>query len=227
VFSPIGISPPFTVEDDHNLGKLVAPKIEKNNGELNIDPVFLNGEYVFHVGGDENVVNYVIKKLVEVMPLAVKIDDAIIRMKVEKIVDITKEVKEKISSISNTVRIYIKSPAQIFNIYAPSKVLKFTPSAVEVLFVPFALARGEQTLTTPLVLSALKTLGNFVETWYSLRTLQPCWTWYRDKPEINLCGHVTYIITKKTTELETTLITAELTGIGRSRMNGFGTTTVT
>jgi len=232
VLSPIAISPPFKIKNDHELGELVAPiKILKKNINSSIEPITLNGEYVFHIGGGERLVNHIIKKIGELqIPLAIKIGQTIVTYRIEKIVDITNEVKEKIESMHNRVRLYLKSPAQIFNVFTPTKLPKFSPTALELLIVPYALMQEMYTITEQVVVSAMPILGNLIETWYSLNTLKPVIIQFKEKKQIHLAGYVTYIVepTNETIQnkIREILKATELTGIGRSRMNGFGTAVV-
>ena len=232
VLTPIHISPLFKVSGDHELGEPAYPYVVKSKKkEIEINPISLSGEYVFHVGGEENLVSSVIYKMMRVSgPLFLKIHDAIVKYKVEKVVDITEEVFEKATSITSRVRVILKSPAQIFNVFTSTKLPKFTPSAIELLLVPYAILNNSYTVTENLVTSSFNTLGKLVETWYSVRTLKPIEIVFKEKKQTNLVGSVTYIVQEENKEkLETiqrTLAITELAGIGRSRQNGFGTSVI-
>jgi CBS domain-containing protein len=148
VLSPVHISPPFTVKGDHDLGEIVMPLVEKKDNGYSIKPVEVNGEYVFHIGGESKVVDKIMKKLDSLnTPLAIKIGQAIVKYKVEKVAEITREAFEKAEAINNKVRVYLKSPAQIFNVFVPTKLPKFTPSAIEILMAPYAIMLGQYTIT--------------------------------------------------------------------------------
>ncbi len=239
VLTPLAISPPFTVKGDAELGEPVTPVyegiVEESDGKKRVvwelRPVELNGEYVVHIGGEEHIASAVAKRLSGLTtPLAVKVENAIVKYKVEKVVDVTSGIEEKVSSISGRVRVYLKSPAQVFNVFAPTRLPKFTPSAPELLMTPYMLANNTQTIDYSTLASAAQTLGQLVETWYSIRTLKPVMVPFKGKREVALAGHVTYIIearNEKTLKaIKDTLAAAEAVGVGRSRQNGFGTTVV-
>ncbi|MEM1606106.1 MAG: CRISPR system precrRNA processing endoribonuclease RAMP protein Cas6 [Fervidicoccaceae archaeon] len=229
IVSPIHISPLFKVSGDHDLGEPAYPYIEKKpKRKMEITPITLNSEYIFHIGGEANLVSKVVTKLEKLSdPLLMRIHNNIIRFRVEKVVDVAGEVFEKASSISERVRVYLKSPAQIFNVFTATKLQKFTSSAVEILMTPYAILNNNYTITEQLVTSSFSTLGKLVETWYSVRTLKPVEIIFKEKKQTNLAGSVTYIIqerdSKKLKTIQNVVAVAELVGIGRSRQNGFGT----
>lgn len=231
VLSPIHISPLFRVSGDHELGDPAYPYTDKSKNIQEVKPVCLNGEYIFHIGGEQKLIDHVVSKLAQASsPIFLRIHDTIVKYRVEKIIDSTNEIFEKATSISEKVRVYLKSPAQVFNVFIPTKLPKFTPSAVELLLTPYAILSNTHTVTENLVISSFQILGKLVETWYSLRTLKPMEIIFKNKKQIVLAGSVTYIIQENNPEALTTiqrvLATAELAGIGRSRQNGFGTTVV-
>jgi hypothetical protein len=232
VLSPLHISPLFKPSGDYELGEPSYPFVlKRRKGYQNdIKPIRIQGEYVFHIGGEEKLVDHVITSLSKLSsPLIIKIGDALVSYRVEKIIDVTRIVRDKVESLDKRVRVYLKAPAQVFNVFVPTKLPKFTPSALELLLTPYALISRAHTITDQLIFSATKLLGNLVETWYSLKTLWPIEVYFNNKKQTLLGGYVTYILESRTNvkeELKEVLATAELAGIGRSRMNGFGTTVV-
>ncbi len=241
VLSPLVISPPFTIEkNEEDLGEPVIPIYEKaktdevkDNKKVmwNLKPVNLNGEYIVHLGGDEHLVSTIIKNWMKLTtPLAIKVGDAIVMYKIEKIIDATKQIIEKTNNLSNKVRIYLKSPAQLFNVFAPTKLPKFTPNSVELLMTPYMFANSIYTIDYTTLTNAAQVLGQLVETWYSIKTLKSVMIPFKGKREVALSGHVTYIVEatneKTLKSIRETLATAEIVGVGRSRQNGFGTTIV-
>lgn len=231
VLSPIHLSPLFKVSNDHELGEPAYSYQVKSNKGGEISPITLNGEYIFHIGGEAGIVNEITSRLEQLSdPLLMRIHDTIVRFKVEKVVDVTQEVFEKAGSIAERVRVYIRSPAQIFNVFTQTRLPKFTPTAVELLMVPYAFLGNNYTITESLVVSSFGTLGRLVETWYSIRTLKPVEIIFKEKKQTNLAGSVTYIIQEEDREklemIRRTLAVAELVGVGRSRQNGFGTTVI-
>ncbi len=232
VLSPLHISPLFHVKGDHDLGEPAFPIVERRRNERpEISPLELNGEYVFHMGGDEKLVDAIISTLSQLEgPLLVKFEDSVIKYKIEKIVDITGEVLEKSESVDNRVRVYLKSPAQIFNVFTPTRLPKFTPSAVELLMVPYALANNIYTITSEALIGASRVLGSLVETWYSLRTLHAVEVLFKGERQTMLGGYVTYLVQpgngRILDSIRRVLAAAELVGVGRSRTNGFGTTII-
>jgi hypothetical protein len=231
IVSPLHISPLFTIKDAYHLGDPVIPVVErKEDGTEEVKPVELNGEYLFHVGGEAHIVDHVVSKLSELKErLAIKIGPVIVYYKINEIYDITREVLDKASLLEDRVTLFFKSPAQIFNVFTPGKINKFTPSAVEILMVPFALLKGQYTISQQLVMEAFPVLGSLVETWYSLRTLRPVLVPFKGKPQMLLAGHVTYIIESRNRrirdEIARIIAYSEILGVGRSRQNGFGTVT--
>ncbi|MGC9187513.1 MAG: hypothetical protein ACP5GN_07510 [Fervidicoccaceae archaeon] len=232
ILSPLHISPLFKVKLDHDLGEPAYPfAVVSKKEEREIEPLNLNGEFVFHVGGDESTVNNVVDKIGKINgSIFLRIHDALVKYKVEKIVDVTEEVFGKVYQITDKVKVYLKSPAQIFNPYASTKLPKFTPSAIEVLIAPYAILNRNYTITESLVVSSFPAIGKLVETWYSIKTLRPIAIFFKGKKQVNLAGSITYLIqnenAKELEMVQKTLAVAELAGIGRSRQNGFGTTVV-
>ncbi len=231
VLTPIHISPLFRVSHDHELGEPAYSYVMKSKKEVEINPISLNGEYVFHIGGEENLVGNLVCRITRVPgPVFLRIHNTIVRYRIEKVVDVTEEVLEKAASVTSRVKVILKSPAQIFNVFTPTKLPKFTPSAIELLLVPYAILNNSYTITENLVTSSFNTLGKLVETWYSIRTLKPVEIVFKEKKQINLAGSVTYIIQEENKEkleiIQRTLAMSELAGIGRSRQNGFGTSII-
>ena len=237
--SPIHVSPLFKVSGDHDLGDPAYPYAVRSKEAGEIAPVSLGGEYVFHVGGDADVASRIASRLGQLQgPLLMRIHDVTVKFKVEKVVDVTKEVLEKAGSVGGRVRVYLKSPAQVFNVFTATKLPKFSPSAVELLMVPYAVLQGSYTITEQLVVSSFRVLGKLVETWYSIRTLRPVEVVFKGKRQVNMAGSVTYIVQEwppgagaaegegGLDAIRATLALAELVGIGRSRQNGFGTVVI-
>ncbi len=232
VVSLIHLSPLFSLgKGDMELGGLVSPMYwwDKEKGEWILNPMELDGEYIFHFGGDEAISSRIASHLEELRsPLAVKIGDSIVTYKLEKLEDVTDSIHEKIS-VGNRVRVYLKAPVMLFNVFTRSKLPKFSPSAVELLMVPYMLVLGAQTFSRGILDSSLEILGGLVETWYSLNTLRPVMVPYKGKREAALMGQVTYIVEvspRHRRRLGEVLATAEIAGIGESRQNGFGTVVV-
>jgi hypothetical protein len=237
VLSPLTISPPFTIgKSETELGEPVIPIYEKvdkdgENGAWSLKPVELNGEYIVHLGGLGEIASTIARRLEELRtPLAVKIGNSIVRYRVENVIDVTPHIMEKADSVSNRVRVYLKSPAQVFNVFAPTRLPKFTTSAVEVLMTPYMLANGIHTIDHSTLVNASRVLGQLVETWYSINTLRPVMVPFKGKREVALAGHVTYIVEatngRTLEEIRRVLATAEIAGVGRSRQNGFGITVI-
>lgn len=231
IVAPIHISPLFKVSKDHELGEPAYSYVVKSKEKKEITPIILNGEYIFHIGGEADLVNKVVSRLKQLScPMLMRIHNNIVRFKVEKVVDVTAEIFEKAGSINGRVRLYLKAPAQIFNVYTPAKLPDFTNSAIELLMVPYAIFNNSLTITRQLVESSFDTLGKLVGTWYSMRTLKPVEIIFREKRQTNLAGHTTYIIQEedadKLKKIQDVLAIAEIVGIGRSRQNGFGTAVV-
>jgi len=158
-------------------------------------------------------------------PLAIKFGDSIITFRVEGVSDVTHQLASKALS-GDRVTVYLKGPAKLFNVYAPSRLPKFSISAVEVLMTGYMLSRGLYTLTENEALRAMRTLGLLVETYYSLRTVKPVLIPHEGR-EPAMMGKITYIVDTKDAsaigEIESVLRAAEAAGIGRSRQNGYGT----
>lgn len=231
--SPLLISPLFTTgRKEFELGDVVTSAyLRDNTGEYILVPTKLDGEYLIHVGGEPGLVEAIGKSLERIRtPLAIKFNDNIVTFKAEKIEDVTEKILDK-ELTGGRVTIYIKSPAMIFNVFAPSRLPKFTPTAVELLMAPYMLLHGRYTLDGTVLLRASRLLGLLVETYYSLSTLKPVLIPFKGKKEAALAGKVTYIVDtvdeKKVAELTSVLSVAEIAGIGESRLNGFGVVTWT
>ena len=230
IVSPLHVSPLFTVRGDAGLGDLVSARFRFVRGEgWSLEPVDLGGEYVFHVGGDGALVERVRRGFegYRGSVVAVRYADRVVRVRVEKVVDAWGLVEGKALD-GDRVTLYLKGPVKPFNIYAPTRLPKFSPSAYEVLMTAFLLARGELTVTTGLVLEAMRLLGQLVETYYSLNTLRPILVPLAGgRREPGMTGKITYIVEARRREerelIERVLVAAELAGVGESRMNGFGT----
>lgn len=238
MLAPITISPPFTRgKEDYQLGKPVIPQYENvirgRCKETAPVPVKLGDEYLMHIGGVEELVQSLQNTLEKQRTrgaLTIPFDGSLVTFKIEGIQDVTdiimrKEVEE------DWVTVYLKSPAMIFNVFATTRLPKFSPSAVEVLMTPFMYTIGSPTINHNVLIQASKTLGYLVETWYSSRTLKPIMIPFRKKKEVALTGRIKYIIDvpkndrKVRDVIKQTLQTAEFIGIGESRLNGFGTIT--
>lgn len=238
MLAPIIISPPFTLgKMESQLGEPVIPHYmhveREGRKELVLVPVKLGGEYLVHLGGIEEVVSSICSSLENQKArgaLTIPFNGSLVTFKIEDIYDVTKTIMEK--EISDTqVTVYLKSPAMIFNVFATTRLPKFSPSAVEVLMTPFMFTVGAHTVDYSVLIEASKILGYLVETWYTPRTLKPVMVQFKNKKEVALAGRIKYIIdtpktNNKTKEaIKEILRTAEITGIGESRLNGFGTIT--
>ena len=229
VVSPVHISPLFSPgRRSGELGDLVSPLFDGDG----VDPVVLGGEYVVHIGGDRGLVDLIERGLRRLgsSTLAVKYGDSFIFYRVEGVVDVTREVMEKtLGTGGDRVTVYIKGPSKPFNIFAPSRLPKMSISGPEFFMTPCLFYTGELSVTESVVLRCGRVLGKMVETWYSLRTVRPVLVPIRNRKEPALMGRATYIIdTKNEKERETIskiLSIGEITGVGESRTNGFGTIT--
>ena len=90
--------------------------------------------------------------------------------------------------------------------------------------------KGAYTLTYNEVVGSMRILGLLVETYYSINMVKPILIPYKTR-EPALIGKITYIVDtrddKVKEEIAKILNIAEITGIGESRANGFGTVTWT
>lgn len=233
VVSPLHVSPLFRPgRGDFELGELYTATINAYNGSEELVPVELSGqEFIAHVGGDAALVSRVAKGLGGLRgPLYIKYKDYIVGFRVEKVGDVTGEIGSKVlGGDAERVTLYLKGPVIPFNVLAPSRLPKFSPSAYEVLFTAYLLHAGERTATERHVLASMRLLGRLVETYYSLSTIRPLLIPYKGRREPALVGKITYIVDTEDKHqrqaINEVLNTAEIAGTGRSRANGFGTTT--
>ncbi len=231
IVSPIHISPLFRPGTrDFTLGEVITPIYETRDKSHKLKPVEINGEYIIHIGGDAMLVEKIAEDLSKIKnPLTIKFYDNLVTFKLQDSKDVTKEICSKHIS-TDKVTLYLKAPVKPFNIYTPSRLPKFSISALEILMVPYMLYRGAPTLTDAEVLEAMKVLGLLVETYYSMTTTKPILIPYKSK-EPAMIGKITYIIDTrkddKKREIKEILNIAEIIGIGESRQNGFGTITWT
>ncbi len=235
ILSPLHISPLFTPgKREWELGTLVTPryvKTRRDDGseEETLEPVEIQGEYIIHVGGEAGLVEEASELLERVRtPLQVNIGGSIIVYKLEKQEDVTPLIEEK-GLGGDKITLYLKGPTKLFNVYTKSKLPKFNISAVEVLMAPYMFYTGQLTIDYSLLVEASRTLGNLVETYYSITMVKPLIIPFNDRRTPTMTGRITYIVeARKPAELETiknVLQTAEIIGVGQSRQNGFGTTT--
>jgi len=229
IIAPLHISPLFSLgKKDMELGTCITSQFVRNKeGELILVSVTLNGEYIIHIGGEKVLVDFIEKSLKNLNAvLAVKFNDTIVRFKVEKIEDVTKKISEKHIN-GDRISLYLKAPTLIFNVFRESRLPKFSPSALEILMVPFMYFHNQQTIDYNTLYRASRILGLFIETYYSITTMKPMIIPFKGKREVTLTGKITYILdTKKNEEkkeVEQILNIAELIGVGESRLNGFGT----
>jgi len=226
---PLHISPLFTIgKREEELGEVVTPIYTfTSNGGQKLVPIVIQGEYLLHIGGEGSIID-MIKERFEVLrnPLLLKFENYIVSFKLEKIIDVTGRIMDKDLS-SGKVTLYIKAPTLLFNVFVPTKLPKFSPTAVEVLMTPYLLAKM-QSMSYSALVEAARILGYMVETYYSLNTLKPIFIPFKSKKEAAMIGRVTYIIEdmdrNRNIILELLRI-AEIAGIGESRLNGFGTVT--
>lgn len=228
IISPIHVSPLFKPgRREYELGEVFTPVYRKNGDEFVLSPVEVNGEYVIHVGGVSGLVSKLTESLSRLRgTLVLKFGDSLISYKVLGIEDVTNQIMSK-KLKGDRVTLYLKAPAKIFNVLAASRLPKFTTNAYELLMTGYMFSRGNLTLLTRDVLSAMNILGKLVETYYSLSTVRYILVPFRGNREPAMIGKITYILdtrdSKEKETIEKVLNTAEITGIGESRINGFGT----
>ena len=227
VVSPLHISPLFTPgRGEFELGRLHTAIYR--DGE-SLVPVRLQGEeYIIHVGGEAGVVGHLMDRLGKLRtPLSIKFKDNIVTFKLEKLSDMTDSAMEK-QIERDRVTLYFKGPSKLYNIFTATRLPKFNISPVEVLMTPYMFASERLTLDYQLVLSAFSVLGPLVEAYYSINTIKPILVPYRGKAP-GLIGKATYIVDTEDkrviSKIASVLRTAEITGIGRGRQDGFGTVT--
>lgn len=231
IVSPLAISPLFLEgREELSLDRVVTPyyEVRERGRERALVPVRPEGDYVIHVGGERGVVEKAWSCINALKGTYImRFNNANIQIRVEKSEDITKEIVSK--EYGDKIRVYLKAPALIFNIYTRSRLPKFSPSAIEVLMTPYMIATNRYTLTYETLLQAAPILGKLIETYYTLKTLKPVFIPFKNKPEVALQGIITYIIDTNNPQEQKTIkkliTTTEITGIGESRLNGFGTTT--
>lgn len=229
VVQPLHISPLFTLgRSEFELGDVVTPRyLLDEEGKARLVPVELSGEYIVHIGGDGGLVEMVMKRLsILKNPLMVKFRDYIVSFKLNDMRDVTGDIVEKEIS-GGKITLYFKAPTLLFNVFAASKLPKFSPSAVEVLMTPFLLLR-RRSLDYATLVEASRILGNLIETYYSLNTLRPIFIPFKGKREVAMIGKVTYLLENARASRESIreiLWLAEIAGVGESRLNGFGTVT--
>ncbi|MCE4606642.1 MAG: CRISPR system precrRNA processing endoribonuclease RAMP protein Cas6 [Desulfurococcales archaeon] len=229
--SPIHISPLFKPgHGEYALGTIYTPVIIKNGKEETLETVPLTGdEYIIHIGGEANLVKYIDGRLEAIRtPLKFKYKEHIVTFKLEEKENVTKNIEEKTLS-ADRITLYLKGPVKPFNVLAPSRLPKFSPSAYEILMTGYMIYRNTYTLMYQHVLEALKLLGMLVETYYSLNTIKPILVPFKEGKEPALIGKITYIVDTKNREIRNTLRDilniSEIAGVGESRTNGFGTVT--
>lgn len=232
VLSPVHISPLFTPgQREYMLGEAVTPTYNYSRDRgYTLNPVEINGDYIAHIGGEGLLVEKIIERLISIKgPLSVKFKDTIITYKIEKTQDITETIQSK-KLTGDRITVYLKAPAKIFNIFAPTRLPKFSISAPEILATPCLISKGTYTVNTHEAIECMTILGQLVETYYSLTTVKPILVSFKTR-EPAMIGKITYIIEaqdeKTRKRIEKILHTAEITGIGESRTNGFGTITWT
>jgi hypothetical protein len=229
ILSPIHLSPLFKPsKKDFELGDLVTPTYSKEDDTLKLNPIILNGEFIIHVGGDESTIIPIMKGLEKLRtPLSIKFKANIVTFKLEKMEDVTKTIAQK-ELTGDRVTLYLKGPVKPFNIFAVSRLPKFSISAYEVLMTGYMFYKNAYTITYNEVTEAMKILGLLVETYYSLNTVKPILLHYKGK-EPAMIGKITYIIDTRDNKIRTIinqiLNISEITGVGESRANGFGTIT--
>jgi len=226
IVSPIHISPLFSPGSKENeLGDVVTPVIVNNA----VVPVKLDGrEYVIHIGGERRIVESISKSLEKARDrIGIKVDDNVIFYKVEKVSDVTSDIMSK--TVGRKVALYLKGPVIPFNVFAPTRLPKFSISAVELLYVGYMFYSNELTINDRQFLSASRLLGLLVETYYSLRSVKVIMVPFKGRKEPCLMGEVIYIVDTDNPnirkEISTVLSISEIVGIGESRNNGFGTIT--
>ncbi len=233
ILQPLLISPPFTLgKKDLEIGELVAPVYTKDeNGKWQLSPLLLDGEYIVHIGGESRIVKSIENSLNSFREtLSIKIENSIFRFKIEKVEDVTNKIIKNRVALPGKVKVYLKSPAMIFNVFATTKLPKFSVSAVEVLMTPYMFSKNAYTMNYNVLLEASRLLGLLVETWYSIKTAVPIMIPFKGKREVAMSGYITYLIDtnnkEKLEEIAGILSLAEILGIGKARQNGFGTVVV-
>lgn len=230
IVSPLHISPLFRPgRREWELGELVTPVYVKEGDSYHLAPARLDGEYIIHIGGLSGLVEKAASLLNQLKtPLQLKIGDAIIKVKLEKAEDVTGAITSKELS-SGRLTLYLKGPVKLFNIYTKSRLPKYNISAVETLMTPYMFYKGQLTINENLLLESAHILGLLVETYYSINTVKYIQVPLNNGKDPGLVGKITYIIDTDNPEKRRTireiLNIAEITGIGESRANGFGTTT--
>ena len=239
MLSPLHLSPPFTVKGDFMLGEYTGPSYTRKgeSGERKLVPYRFKGKYIIHLGGLKPYVDGVEEALRMYerrgSELALKFDNSLHFVSVEAVKDVSRDILGK-ELEGDTVTVYLKAPAMIFNVYAKTRLPKFSPTAVELLMTPFLYLAGNPTHSPSSLVEASSVLGYMVESMYSLNTLRPVFVPFRGKKEAALSGRAKYILDlpenngKKEEVREIirkVLALGEILGIGESRMNGFGTIT--
>ena len=229
MLSPVHVSPLFRPgRREAELGDLVTPKYaRREDGGLALETVKLEGEYIVHVGGEEPLVSCIARGLEKLGPrLALRYLGSNIIVEIEKVVEYTGEAWSK-SLAGNRFTVYFKGPVKFFNVYAPTRIPKFYPNALDLLIAPYLALRGATTVDYGVLVEAMRLLGIIVETYYSVRTVHPILVPFRDAKEPGIVGKATYIIddreSRRIPEIEEVLRAAEVYGVGESRANGFGT----
>lgn len=233
IISFIHVSPLFRPgKHEWELGDLVTPYYARDEeGGYRLVPANLDGEYIVHIGGVPDLVGRAGELLDQLRtPLQLKIGENIVRVKLEKKMDVTGIVAGK-ELATDRVTLYLKGPAKLFNVFTPTRLPKYNISAVEVLMTPYMLHTGQPTMSENLLLQASRILGLLVETYYSITTVKYIQVPLGSAKDPGITGKITYIVDTRNPEtrkkIAEILNTAELAGIGESRANGFGTTTWT
>ena len=228
ILSPIHVSPLFKPgRGDYELGDLYTSVIVKTrDGEKLIPVNFTGEEFIIHIGGEAGLVGHIGEQLERLRtPLSIKFRDTIVVVKLVAKKDVTDEIFSKMLG-RDKVTVYFKGPVKPFNVLSPSRLPKFSPNAYEVLMAGYMFYKNIYTLDYRYVMDSMKLLGLLVETYYTLNTVKPILVPFKGK-EPAMIGKATYIIDTenpdKKEQIEKILNTSEITGVGESRQNGFGT----
>ena len=233
IVSPIHVSPLFKPgRNEWKLGERVTPFYRvTSDHEYELVPVNLSGTYLFHIGGDNNIIECINKGLSKLMSknILMRFNNTNISITIENIIDVTDKIIEK-NIDSDKVTIYFKAPTKLFNPYGEARLISFLPKALDVLATPYLLLT-KQSYSTQIFLQLVKIAAPVIETWYTINTIKPIHIPFAGKREPALTGKATYIIHTKDENtikhIEILLQIAEIAGIGESRLNGFGTITWT
>ncbi len=228
VVSPIHVSPLFRPgRREWELGELVTARYTRGEDGYKLEPAALGGVYLAHIGGAAELVEGAMRALERLRtPLQVKIGDALVVAALEGARDVTPDIMGKELS-GDRVTVYLKAPVKLFNVFTPTRLPKYSISAVELLMTPYMFHTGRFTMTEAVLLEASRLLGLMVETYYSISTVRYMQVPLGGGRDPGMVGKITYIIDTSNPNARSAIAdilrTAEAVGVGESRANGFGT----